>query len=76
MNPHVISCEFNNFFAQMGSSLSKNIKPSHSNPLGYIKGSLSPLLQFEKLLEIGKLKLSAAGDDIGASLIKYVSSSI
>lgn len=82
-DPYLISCEFNNFFAHVGASLSKNIKPSNGNPLDYIKCNFPPLLQFEntdtvEVLEIiSKLKLSAAGhDDIGASLIKSVSSSI
>lgn len=82
-NPYVISCELNNFFAQVGSSLSKNIKPSNTNPLDYIKGKFPPLLQFENMdtediMEIiGKLKTSAPGhDNICASLIKSVSSTI
>ena len=82
-DPYVISCEFNNFFAQVGSSLSKNIKPSNRNPLDYIKGNFPPLLQLEntdiaEVMEIiGRLKTSAPGhDDICASLIKSVSSFI
>ena len=41
-DPYVISCEFNIFFAQVGSSLSKNITPSNRNPLDYIKGNSPP----------------------------------
>ena len=82
-DPYDISCGLNNFFAQVGPSLAKNIKSSSDNPLDYIQGNFPPLYQFDKtdpveVLEIiGKLMLSSAGhDDIGASLIKSVSSSI
>ena len=80
------------FFSNVGSSLSKNMgDPSNhstpskknSNHLDYIKGNFPTLLHFEdtnetEVLElISNLKISAAGhDDIGASLVKSVSSSI
>ena len=82
-DPIVIANEFNSFFANVGSSLSKDMGASNTNHLDYIKGNFPSLLKFndtnesEVLELISNLKISAAGhDDIGASLVKTISSSI
>lgn len=72
-----------NFFVNVGSSVSKKILKTDGNLLDYTKGHFTSLLQFDppdviEVIEvIGNLKRSAVGhDEIGASLVKSVSSSI
>ena len=74
---------FNNFFANVGKSLAKDIPPTNDCPIDNIKVCLTALGSFEpptcnEVLEIiDKLKNSAAGqDEIKAKLLKEVASSI